>query len=585
MSDPTPAKRPQLVSLWTLLQWLKRYRTAVSIAGVALVITSAAQLSLGYGVRLLIDSGFSDGSLQGLRTAIGYLLLVSGVMAVGTFARFYWVSWLGERVSADLRRAVFANLIRLQPSFFETNQSTEIISRLTTDTTLLQTLIGSSISMAARNTLTLLGALTLMLITNIKLSGIILVIVPITVLPILLFGRRVRKLSKSSQDSIAHVGSYAGEVLQAIKVVQSFVREEHEIQQFDKEVERAFQTAKKRVTQRALLIGVAIILLLGGLIAMIWVGGQDVLSGAMSPGDLGAFAFYALMVGSAFAALSEVWGDLQRAAGAAERLAELLNAKSTLPNGAQTENIARRAALRFDHVSFCYPSRPTQFALKELCLTIQPGQSLALVGPSGAGKSTVFELLQRFYDPSSGTVYYGDQSLKGLELAAWRRKIAVVHQNPQLFTGNIHDNIAYGNIGASRDRVIAAAKAAHADEFIQQLPEGYNSIIGTQGVQLSGGQRQRIALARAIIADPEILLLDEATSALDTESENLVQKALDVIMRDRTTVIIAHRLSTVQKADQIAVIDAGQVVAIGTHRELLEKSDLYQRLAALQFAT
>ncbi len=564
------------------LRFLAPHKLRLIGASMALVFTALSQLALGYGIQVMIDEGFGGQSSADLKRAVSILVVIAFAMAAGTFVRFYLVSWLGERVSADLRSRVFRNLVRLHPGYFETNQAGEIMSRLTTDTTLLQTLIGSSVSMAARNTLTLIGALVMMLITNLKLSLIILVAVPLTLMPILIFGRRVRNLSNRSQESIAHVGSRAGEILQSIKVVQSYNREAMEEQRFDEEVETAFTIARTRIRQLALLMGVAIFLLLGGLIGMLWTGGQDVISGRMSGGELGAFVFYAVMVGTAFATLAQVWGDLQRAAGAAERLLDLMTTSSDV-HDTGTTSAPHDQAIIFDQVQFAYPSRPTQPALDGLELVIEPGKSLALVGPSGAGKSTVFELLQRFHDPQGGDVRYGDVPLSAMPLADWRERSALVPQSPVLFSADVRFNIAYGRPDASNADIEAAAKAAHADEFIKNLPEGYGTALGAQGVQLSGGQRQRIALARAILNNPEILLLDEATSALDTESEYQVQQALAEIMRGRTTVIIAHRLSTIINADRIAVMEAGKVVALGTHRELLETSPLYKRLAELQF--
>lgn len=580
--EATPKKRTDFRPLRTLLGFLWPHRGRLIAATSALVFTAAAQLSLGHGVRLLIDEGFAGTSDAGLKSAVVFMLAVGVAMAFGAMVRFYLVSWLGERVSADLRSAVFRNLVKLHPGYFESNPAGEIMSRLTTDTTLLQSLIGSSVSMAARNALMMVGALIMMLITNLKLSLIILVAVPLTLLPILIFGRRVRALSNRSQASIAEVGNHAGEILQSIKVVQSYNREDMENQAFDREVQRAFDVARLRIRQRALLTGVAISLLLSGLVGMMWSGGQDVIQGRMSGGELGAFVFYAIMVGSAFATLSEVWGELQRAAGAADRLVELLHETSAVPDeGEQTPSVGQ--AVTFDRVRFAYPSRPTTPALDELTLTIPPGQSLALVGPSGAGKSTVFELLQRFYDPEQGRIRYGDIALQDMPLAVWRDKTALVPQSPVLFTGDVRYNIAYGNPDATHSQIEAAARAAHAHDFIMALPEGYASALGAQGVRLSGGQRQRIALARAFLNDPEILLLDEATSALDTESEYQVQQALNEIMRGRTTVIIAHRLSTIINADQIAVMENGRVIDIGRHAELLKRCPLYARLASLQF--
>ncbi len=576
-----PASLP---SLLPVIGFLKPYKLRLVAASLALLFTAGATLSIGRGLQVLIDQGFA-GDISDLAGAVSLLVAIAAAIAVGTFTRFYLVSWLGERVSADLRKAVFDNLVHLHPGFFELNRSGEIMSRLTTDTTLLQTIIGSSFSMALRSSLTLVGALVMMFITNLKLSLIIAVGVPLVLLPILFFGRRVRRLSNQSQDSIASVGSYAGEVIQHIRVVQSYTQEQFESAAFSREVERAFAIARRRIWQRSLLIGGAILLVFVGMAGMLWEGGQDVISGSMSGGELGAFVFYAIMVGSGVATVSEVWGELQRAAGAAERLIELLNTRSLIddPGPRDLPHQLERPELRLDGITFCYPTRPGQAALQDFSLPIEAGKSLALVGPSGAGKSTVFELLQRFYDPQQGRVLLNGVDIRELGLQQLRSHIALVPQQPALFTGDVRYNIAYGRPDASDAEVAAAARAAHADEFIERLPDGYASHLGEQGVRLSGGQRQRIALARAILNNPEILLLDEATSALDTESEFQVQQALHELMQNRTTVIIAHRLSTILHADNIAVLDQGRLVATGTHTELMQSCTLYQRLASLQF--
>ncbi|MCB1846136.1 MAG: ATP-binding cassette domain-containing protein [Halieaceae bacterium] len=572
-------------SLLPVIGFLRPYKLRLAAASLALLFTAGATLSLGRGLQVLIDEGFGSGDSARLTAAVTLLVVIAAAMAVGTFVRFYLVSWLGERVSADLRKAVFDNIVHLHPGFFELNRSGEIMSRLTTDTTLLQTIIGSSFSMALRSSLTLVGALVMMFITNLKLSLIIALGVPLILLPILVFGRRVRRLSNESQDSIASVGSYAGEVIQHIRVVQSYTQEQFESRAFAREVERAFAIARRRIWQRSLLICGAIMLLFAGMAGMLWEGGQDVISGRMSGGELGAFVFYAIMVGMGVATISEVWGELQRAAGAAERLVELLNTRSLIPDpGPGPEPAgARRPELRLDKVTFAYPTRPEQAALRDFSLTIQAGKSLALVGPSGAGKSTVFELLQRFYDPQQGRILLDGVDIRELGLQQLRGHVALVPQQPALFTGDVRYNIRYGRPDAPEEEVVAAAQAAHAREFIERLPEAYDSHLGEQGVRLSGGQRQRLALARAILNDPEILLLDEATSALDSESEHHVQQALQELMKNRTTVIIAHRLSTILHADLIAVLDQGRLIATGTHAELLRDCALYQRLARLQF--
>ncbi|MCB1699586.1 MAG: ATP-binding cassette domain-containing protein [Pseudomonadales bacterium] len=583
MTDkPDSAKLP---SLLPVIGFLKPYKLRLAGASLALLFTAGATLTLGRGVQVLIDQGFGSGNSEDLASAVSLLIAIAAAIAVGTFIRFYLVSWLGERVSADLRKAVFDNLVRLHPGFFELNRSGEIMSRLTTDTTLLQTIIGSSFSMALRSSLTLVGALVMMFITNLKLSLIIAVGVPLVLLPILFFGRRVRRLSNQSQDSIASVGSYAGEVIQHIRVVQSYTQEQFESIAFGREVERAFNIARRRIWQRSLLIGGAILLVFVGMAGMMWEGGQDVIDGRMTGGELGAFVFYAIMVGSGVATISEVWGELQRAAGAAERLIQLLNTRSLIddPGPMELPGEPQQPELKLDAVSFYYPTRPGQAALHDFSLTIPAGKSLALVGPSGAGKSTVFELLQRFYDPQQGRVLLNGEDIRELGLQQLRAHVALVPQQPALFTGDVSYNIRYGRPDASEEEVVAAARAAHALEFIERLPQGFASHLGEQGVRLSGGQRQRLALARAILNDPEILLLDEATSALDTESEYQVQQALHELMKNRTTVIIAHRLSTILHADKIAVLDHGRLIATGTHSELMKSCELYQRLASLQF--
>ncbi|MCZ6829797.1 MAG: ABC transporter transmembrane domain-containing protein [Gammaproteobacteria bacterium] len=583
MPEPAEPKR-KLSTLWQLVRFVRPYRGTLLAAGVALVFTAVVTLSIGQGLRILIDDGLSSGSSQQLKDAVMLILALSLLMSVGTFLRFYLVSWLGERVSADIRAAVFGNIIDLHPSYFEDNRSGEIMSRLTTDTTLLQTIIGSSFSLALRSSLMLIGALIMLLFTNLKLTAIVLVCVPLVLMPILLYGRRVRALSNQSQDSIAHVGSYAGEIIQHIKTVQSYNRQEYEKQAFSVEVEKAFGIAKRRIRQRAALIAVVILLVFGGLASMFWVGGSDVMSGAMSAGELGAFVFYAIMVATAVATISEVWGELQRAAGATERLMELLNERSLITEPEARASREKKAPeLTLEAVSFSYPTRPQQPALRQLNLTIEPGESLALVGPSGAGKSTVFELLQRFYDPQTGRILLGNTDIRELPSKTLREYFAVVPQAPALFTADVAYNIGYGKPGASTEDIVAAARAAHADDFIRKLPQGYRSHLGEQGVRLSGGQRQRIAIARAILKDPDILLLDEATSALDAESEYQVQLALQKLMENRTTIIIAHRLSTILHAHQIAVLDQGRLVATGTHNSLLRECDLYRRLARLQF--
>ncbi|MBT5004888.1 MAG: ATP-binding cassette domain-containing protein [Porticoccaceae bacterium] len=574
-------------TLGSLLRFLSPYKREIAVFLVALLLTAGITLSIGQGLRLLIDGGFAEQSQDNLNMGVLFIIGMAILMATGTYVRFYLISWLGERVSADIRTAVFNHVISLHPAFFETNRSGDIMSRLTSDTTLLQSIIGSSMSIALRSGISSFGALIMLLATNFKLSLIVLAAVPAILVPILYFGRRVRNLSRQSQDSIASVGSYAGEVIQQIKIVQSFTQESFEKAAFGVEVEGAFRVAKKRIGQRAILTALVILAIFGALSAMLWFGGRDVMAGTMTGGDLGAFLFYAMLMAVGIASLSEVYGELQRAAGATERLMELLHAPNEikLAELVKVEVSNLPATLAFDAVTFCYPSRPHQPALNQFSINIPDGKIVALVGPSGAGKSTLFALIQRFYDPQAGTLQFGGSDIRELNLEHLRQQVAVVDQQPTLFTGDVMYNIRYGKPGATDAQVVEAAKAAHADDFINQLPLGYASNLGEQGVRLSGGQRQRIAIARALLKDPRILLLDEATSALDSESEYKVQLALDKLMKDRTTVIIAHRLSTILHADEIIVMDGGKKVAAGNHQELLLISPLYARLAELQFQT
>ncbi|MDG1905660.1 MAG: ABC transporter transmembrane domain-containing protein [Arenicella sp.] len=572
--------------LLSLGNYLLRYKRVLVGAGIALVFTAAVTLSMGQGVRLIIDNGFIAGSSEELNRTALLIIAIACFMAVGTYVRFYLVSWLGERVSADIRRDVFNHLITLHPHYFESNRSGEIMSRLTTDTTLLQTVVGSSASMALRSTLTFIGGLIMLLVTNLKLSGLVLLCVPVVLVPILLFGRRVRTLSRDSQDSIADVGSYAGEIIQQIKTVQSYTQEKFESNAFGNHVENAFEISRQRIKQRALLIAVVITLIFSAIAVMLWVGGNDVINGTMTGGQLGAFVFYAIIVAGSVATISEVVGELQRAAGAAERLIELLNVETEIAAPASPTTLlleGNDAQITLRDLSFSYPSRPDDKALDGLNLDIQAGHTIALVGPSGAGKSTVFELLQRFYDPASGSIKLAGVDIREVDPSELRAHIGVVSQQPTLFSGNVWHNIRYGRPDASDAQVHAAAQAAFAHDFIMQLPKGYDSDLGEQGVRLSGGQRQRIAIARAILKNPEVLLLDEATSALDAESEQKVQRALESLMQNRTTIIIAHRLATIRNADVIAVLEQGKLIAQGTHDELLLSSPLYRRLSELQF--
>ncbi|EEX32333.1 MULTISPECIES: ABC transporter ATP-binding protein/permease [Vibrio] len=584
-SSSSQGKSKNLGILLELIKFIRPYQWKVIAALVALVFTASLTLSVGQGVRLLIDEGFAQQSTQELSSAIQLILALTVMISIGTFFRFYLVSSVGERVSADIRLAVFNHVITLHPSYFETNGSGDIMSRITTDTTLLQSIIGSSFSMAMRSALMCVGAVIMLFATNIKLTLIVLASVPFILVPILFYGRRVRALSRQSQDSMADVGSYAGEAIEHIKTVQSYSHEAQERASFATEVERAFEIGRQRVKQRAILISGVIVIVFSAISGMLWVGGSDVINGTMSGGDLGAFVFYAIMVASSLATISEVLGELQRAAGATERLIEILQVESHIvaPSDKVVSTQQLASEVIFDDVTFHYPSRPEHAAIENLALKAEEGKVLALVGPSGAGKTTLFELLQRFYDPQSGQVTLGGVDVRQMDPNELRQQMALVPQQPALFSNNVLHNIRYGNPDATDEQVIEAAKKAHAHDFIMKLPEGYDSFLGERGVRLSGGQRQRIAIARAILKDPNILLLDEATSALDSESEHHVQQALEELMRNRTTIIIAHRLSTIQHADQIAVLDHGKLVDVGNHNELLQSCELYQRLVELQF--
>jgi len=567
-----------------LLPFIKPYRKMVFGAILALIFTAGVSLALGQGIRILVDQGFDSADPALLNQAMVILASITVALAFGTFIRFYLVSWLGERVSNDIRLAVFKHLLTLHPHYFEENRSGEINARLTTDTTLLQSIIGSSISMALRNTLTFAGGLVMMLVTNLKLALIVLASVPLIVLPMMMYGRRVRSLSRQSQDTVAEVGTYAGEIVQNIKVVQGFTRETEEALAFSGEVEKAFNVAKKRILQRSLLIIIAMTLVFTGLSTMIWVGAQDVGSGLITSGELSAFVFYAIMVAMAVATISEVYGELQRAAGATERLMDLLSAQPDIAAPATPASLPEGPLpLSFEGVTFAYPSRPDQNALEDLSFTIEAGETVAIVGPSGAGKTTLFEMLQRFYDPQAGQITVADAAITNLSPQHLREHLGVVPQQPTLFSSDVWYNIRYGNPTASDQATQDAARQANAHDFIMRLPEGYNSYLGEQGVRLSGGQRQRVAIARAMLKNPAILLLDEATSALDAESEAKVTAALQELMQGRTTLIIAHRLATVMHADRILLMEEGRIIAQGKHDELLAQSELYQRLCKLQF--
>lgn len=550
------------------------------------MITAGITLSLGQGLRILVDQGLATQSPDMLAKSVGlFFLLVLG-LAVGSFSRFYLVSWIGERVVADIRKQVFNHLINLHPGFYERNRSLEIQSRFTADTTVLQSVIGSTVSIALRNLLMLFGGVVLLFITNPKLASVIIFGFPVVIVPILFYGRRVRKLSRLSQDRVADVGSYVGENLAQIKTVQAFNHQPVDRERFAAVAENAFAIARDRIRQRAWLMTIAITLVMGAVGIVIWIGGLDVIAGRITPGELAAFVFYSLLVGVSAGALSEVIGELQRAAGAAARIFELLQTTTEIdPEAAGTQSLPEAVAgdIEFHNVSFRYPTRSDVTVIRELSVTIHAGETVALVGPSGAGKSTLFDLLLRFYDPHQGQIFIDGIDSRQLSPTDLRRCFALVPQTPALFHGTIADNIRYARPRANLEDVVTAARTAYAHDFIQALPQGYDTPLGDTGLGLSGGQKQRLAIARALLADAPILLLDEATSALDAESEHLVQQAMPGLMAGRTTLVIAHRLATVRHADRILVLDQGQLLDHGSHDELLGRNPLYARLAELQF--
>ncbi|GGH52906.1 ABC transporter [Frigidibacter albus] len=583
MSAEERAASKRIGALRALMPFLRPYAAMVLGALLALMVTASVSLVLPLAVRRVVD-GFNEGA-ELLDQYFLAALVIAGLLALGTGARYYLVTRLGERVVADIRKAVFDRVVGMSPAFFERVLTGEIISRITTDTTLILSVIGSSVSVALRNLLILIGGLALLMLTSAKLTGLVLLIVPAVIIPIVVLGRRLRVLSRENQDWIAASSGSASEVLLSVQTVQAFTHETVSRSDFSRVTEKAFESAKARVGTRAVMTMIVIFLVFAGVIGVLWVGARDVREGQMTPGELVQFVIYAVMVAGSVGALSEIWGELQRAAGATERLSELLAAEDSVKGPANPVPMPRpaRGEIAFEGVRFQYPSRPDTSALEGVDLLVHPGETVALVGPSGAGKTTVIQLIQRFYDPQAGRVTLDGVDLRDMARDDFRQDIALVPQDPVIFATSARENIRFGRPGASDAEVEAAARAAVAHEFLSALPEGYDTYVGERGVMLSGGQKQRIAIARAILRDARVLLLDEATSALDAESERAVQSAVERLAEGRTTLIVAHRLATVKKADRIVVFEGGRIVAQGTHDALVAEGGLYARLARLQF--
>jgi ATP-binding cassette subfamily B protein len=576
----------QLAPLRALLPFLMPYRPMLVCAGVALLFAAASALVLPIAVRGVIDHGFSAEDADRIGNYFLALIGVAAFMGVASAARFYFVSWIGERVVADVRDRVFGHVLSLSPSFFEVTRTGEVLSRLTADTTLIQTVVGSSASFALRSMVMGLGCIVMMLVTSFNLTALTFVGVPLVLAPIILFARKVRRLSRESQDRIADTSAIAGEALNAVQTVQAFTHEEVDRNIFGSAVEESFVAAISRTRMRAVTTALAIFLSGSVVACVLWAGANDVLAGRMTGGELGQFILYAILLASSVGGLSEVWGDVQRAAGATERLMEILLTQPDIraPESPRALKLPAEGAIAFDNVTFRYPSRLDHAALSSFSLKLSPGEAIALVGPSGAGKSTLFQLMLRFFDAQEGRVLFDGVDISEFKPHEYRRQIALVSQEPVIFAGTVMDNIRYGRPDASEEDIRRAAEAAAADEFISRLPDNYQAVLGERGVTLSGGQRQRIAIARAILRDAPVLLLDEATSSLDAENERLVQKGLANLMAGRTTIVIAHRLATIQRLERIVVLEGGRIVGEGSHAELVARGGLYARLASLQFS-
>ena len=581
ISEDRPSSK-KIGVLRALIPYFVPYKFLVILALLALVITATVSLTLPVAARSVID-GFSDGNYTRLNQYFLVAVGIAAIFALGTGLRYYIVTRLGERVVADLRKAIFSRMIGMSPAYYETLMTGEVLSRITTDTTLILSVIGSSASWLLRNMLMMSGGLVMMLWTSPKLTGLVLLIVPLILGPILILGRRLRGLSRENQDWIAASSAKASEGLLSVQTVQAFTHEIRTALEFSEVIERAFDSAKARINVRALITMIIIFVVFSGVMGVLWVGAIDVRSGITSAGELVQFVIYATIVASSTAALSELWAELQRAAGATERLVELLNAQDTVVDP-ETPKTPIVGPIKFENVSFSFPTRPDVSALNKVSFIINSGETVALVGPSGAGKSTIIQMLQRFFDPQFGKISFGDVGLSEMDRSTFRKFMSIVPQDPVIFASSAYDNILFGRPGAERSEVVKAAKSAAAHDFISELPNGYESYVGERGVMLSGGQKQRIAIARAILRDAPVLLLDEATSALDSESEALVQNAFESLSKDRTTLVVAHRLATVKNADRILVMEQGQIIAQGTHSELISQGGLYSRLAQLQFS-